>query len=362
TGWVSAAGKYVEVFEKKICASTGAKFAVACSSGTAGLHVSLKLCGVGQNDEVIVPTLTFIAPVNTVRYLGAEPVFMDCDEFMNLDPEKLNDFCKNKCVPAKNGLKNKISGRIIKAVVPVHVFGNPCDMNAIMALARRYNLKVVEDATESLGSRFISGKYKSKQTGVIGDFGVYSFNGNKIITTGGGGMVVTGKKHLARKLKYLTTQAKDDVNNYIHNEIGYNYRLSNVQAALGVAQLEKLTEHIKLKRRNYFLYKKWLEGLPGIEFLGAPGYSSPNYWLYSVLLKSADKDDFISALKRKNIEARPVWQLNHLQKPYMKCYAHKIKRALYFHERVVNIPSSSGLTESDARRVSSAIKEFLWKR
>ena len=192
TNWVSSAGSFVKKFEEAIRHYVKSKYAVACVNGTAGLQIALKLCGVKANDEVIVPTLTFIAPVNAVKYLGAEPVFMDCDDYMNIDPIKLREFCVRNEV-TKDGLRNKSTGRIIKAVVPVHVFGNPCDMQEIMKIAKGYRLKVIEDATESLGSYYTSGVYKNKFTGTIGDIGVISFNGNKIITTGGGGMIVTGQ-------------------------------------------------------------------------------------------------------------------------------------------------------------------------
>ena len=245
TNWVSSAGSFVKKFEDAICAYTKAGYAVACINGTAGLQIALKLCGVSQHDEVIVPTLTFIAPVNAVTYLGAEPIFMDCDDFMNIDPVKLREFCTKECTLTKNGLKNKSTGRTIKALVPVHVFGNPCDMQEIMKIARQYQLKVIEDATESLGACYSSGIYKNKFTGTIGDIGVFSFNGNKIITTGGGGMIVTGNKAIAQKARYLVEQAKDDPVNYIHHEIGYNYRLTNIQAAMGLAQLKQLKKFIK---------------------------------------------------------------------------------------------------------------------
>ena len=232
TGWVSSAGKYVSAFEGAVARYSGAKHAVACVNGTAALHVALELCGVRPGDEVIVPTLTFIAPVNTVRYCGAQPVFMDCDGFMNMDVDKLETFCQEECRLSQGKLINKKTKRTVKAVLPVHVFGNPCRMDRILGTARRFGLKVVEDATESLGSRYAAGPLAGKHTGTAGDFGVFSFNGNKIITTGGGGMLVTGDKKAAQTTAYLTTQAKDDSVRSIHNATGYNYRLTNIQAAL----------------------------------------------------------------------------------------------------------------------------------
>ena len=288
TEWVSSAGKYVEIFENNICKFTGAKYSTACVNGTAGLQVTLRLAGVEPNNETIVPTLTFIAPVNAVKYLNAEPVFMDCDNYMNIDPEKLSDFFKNECKMTNSGLRNKLSDRIIKAIIPVHIFGNPCDMPQIMEIAEKYNIKVIEDATESLGAYYTEGDYKKRYTGTIGDLGVYSFNGNKIITTGGGGMIVTNDEGLGKRAKYLTTQAKDDPVRYIHNEIGYNFRLTNVQAALGVAQLEKLNKFIKIKRKNYGLYKKELKDIEGVSLLGTPDKTASNFWYYPMLVERCD--------------------------------------------------------------------------
>jgi len=360
TGWVSSAGAYVETFEKKLCGFTGAKYAVAVVNGTSGLQVALQLSGVEAGDEVIVPTLTFIAPVNAVRYLGAEPVFMDCDSFMNLDSVKLGEFLKTSCRKSAKGTVNRKTGRLIKAILPVHVFGNPCDMVAIMSIARKYGLKVIEDATESLGSYYTAGKYKGRHTGTIGDFGVYSFNGNKIVTTGSGGMLVTADKKMAEKAKYLTTQAKDDAVRYVHNEVGYNFRMTNIQAALGVSQLEQLPAFIKYKKENYAAYKKALAGVTGLELLGVPADTSPNYWFYSLIINKTtfglDREALMAALAKAGIQSRPVWHLNHLQKPYKGSQAFKITRAGGFVERVLNIPCSTGLTKAQVACVARAIK------
>lgn len=363
TGWVSSAGSYVEAFEKKLCAFTGARHAAAVVNGTSGLQVALQLCGVEPGDEVIVPTLTFIAPVNAVRYLGAEPVFMDCDDYMNLDPVKTGEFLSASCRKTTKGLVNKKTGRRVRAMLPVHIFGNPCDMEALMALARRYGIKVVEDATESLGSRYTAGKYKGRHTGTIGDFGVFSFNGNKVVTTGNGGMIVTADKKLADKARYLTTQAKDDSVRYVHHEVGYNFRLSNLQAALGVSQLEELPAFLKTKKANYGVYRGALAGIPGLELLGVPAGTSPNYWFYSLLvdkkLFGADREKLMAALAGAGIQTRPVWQLNHLQKPYRKNLAYKIDRASWYRERVLNLPCSSSLKKADVLKVCAAIRK-VW--
>lgn len=359
TNWVSSSGSFVKEFEEAICVYVKSKYAVACVNGTSGLQIALKLSGVRANDEVIVPTLTFIAPVNVVKYLGAEPVFMDCDNYMNIDPVKLREFCIKECKIAKAGLINKSTGRIIKAVVPVHIFGNPCDMQEIMRIAKAYRLKVIEDTTESLGSRYSLGVYKNKFTGTIGDIGVFSFNGNKIITTGGGGMIVTNNKKIAKKAKYLTEQAKDDSVRYIHNEIGYNFRLTNLQAAMGLAQLEQLKKFIKIKKNNYELYCKLFSSVKGIKMLGIPKGTSPNYWFYSLVVDKKeygmDKDKLMKCLTKKKIQARPIWYLNHLQRPYRKNQAYKIEKALWFWKRVLNLPCSTSLQEKQIKHIASAI-------
>ena len=359
SNWVSSAGPLVEKFEEAICKYTKAKHAVACVNGTSGLFIALKLCGVEPQDEVIVPTLTFIAPVNVVRYLSAEPVFMDCDGFMNLDAEKLEEFCAKECRMTKNVLRNKKTGRIIKAVIPVHVFGNPCNMAAIMKIAKKFNLKVVEDATESLGSYYTEGPYSGKFTGTIGDFGIYSFNGNKIITTGSGGMIVSSNRKLVNKARYLVNQAKDDPVRSIHNEIGYNFRLTNLQSALGLAQLARLENFIKFKQSNYELYKKLLKGIRGLKLSDSPAGTRPNLWLYSLLIHDKkhgiNRDRLMRKLGEHNIQTRPIWYLNHLQKPYCKNQAYKIEKAFWFWKTVLNIPSSSNLKESEIKKVASAI-------
>ena len=365
TGWVSSAGSYVGKFEDSICRYVRVKHAVACVNGTSGLHIALWLCGVGKGDEVIVPTLTFIAPVNVVRYLSAEPVFMDCDSHMNMDYVKLRDFCAKECKSTKAGLRNKKTGRIIKAVIPVHIFGNPCDMEEIMSIAREYRLKVIEDATECLGAYYTAGRYKNRFAGTVADIGVYSFNGNKIITTGGGGMIVTNNKFIARKAKYLTEQAKDDPVQYIHNEVGYNFRLSNLQAALGLAQLEQLPGFIKIKKNSYELYKKLLAGIDGVALMDIPEGAVPNYWFYSIIVEKKefgmDRQELMNRLEEKNIQTRPIWYLNHLQRIYRRNQSYKIENAPWFWKRVLNLPCSSNLKVSQTKYIAKVIRELAGK-
>ncbi len=362
SGWVSSAGKFVEEFEEKLRKKIGAKYAVACVNGTSGLQLSLRLAGVDRGDEVIAPTLTFIATANAVRYLGAEPVFMDCDDHMNIDPDKIENFCRRECAVTKDGLKNRASNRIIKAIMPVHVFGNPCNLGDLIDVAAKYHLKVIEDATESLGAYYIEGRYKDKFTGTIGDFGVYSFNGNKIVTCGGGGMIITKDEKQALRARHLSTQAKDDPIRHIHNEVGYNFKLTSLQAALGIAQLEALECFIKIKKRNYELYKKRLEAVEGAELLGIPDGTSPNYWLYSLIIDKKrygmDIEELMRHLKANGIQARPVWYLNHLQRPYINNRSYRIEKASWFWRNTLNIPSSSNLTENEIDKVASTIKRL----
>ncbi|MFA5335880.1 MAG: LegC family aminotransferase [Candidatus Omnitrophota bacterium] len=364
TNWVSSAGKFVEKFESAIRRKFGVKRAVACMNATSGLFLALKVSGVGPRDEVIVPALTFISPVNAVRYLGAEPVFMDCDDYMNIDPEKIDEFCRKECKAASNGLVNKRTGRPVKAIVPVHIFGNPCDMDRIMTIAKKYRLKVIEDAAESIGASYTRGTYSGRSTGTIGDLGVYSFNGNKIITSGGGGMIVSNNIALAEKARYLANQAKDDPVRYVHEEVGYNFRLTNMQAALGLAQFERLEGLIKAKKRNYALYKRMLEGTAGVEILGTPEGTSPNYWFYSLIVEKKgfgmDRDAVMRHLQAKGIQTRPVWYLNHLQRPYRGNRAYRIEKAPRFWRTVLNLPCNANLKREQIKYVTSAIRG-LWR-
>jgi len=361
TGWVSSAGKYVNLFEERMAAYIGSKYAIACINGTAALHISLLLAGVGSGDEVIVPTVTFIAPINAVKYVGAEPVFMDCDAYLNMDPEKVAEFIKRECVYRRGELINKKSKRRVKALIPVHVFGNPVNLEPLVGLAKKYKLAIIEDATESLGSYYTAGRLAGKRTGAVGVLGCFSFNGNKIITTGGGGMIVTNDGKLAAKARYLTTQAKDDEVKYVHHEVGYNYRLSNIPAALGVAQLEKIVEYIKTKRANYDRYRQSLKGVNGLVLIQEPDYGSSNYWFYSLLVEKRSYGrsnlELMGSLAAGNVQARPLWRPNHLQRPYRKNQAYRIENAVRYYGQLLNLPCSVDLGKEDIKRVVKVIRE-----
>ncbi|HDY75011.1 MAG TPA: LegC family aminotransferase, partial [Candidatus Marinimicrobia bacterium] len=310
TGWVSSIGKYVDAFESAICGYTGVKYAVASTNGTAALQIALKLVGVLPDDEVIVPTVTFIAPVNAVHFTGARPVFMDCDQYYNIDVNKTVEFIKQETI-FKNGYKiNKTTNSRIPAIIPVHIFGNAVDLEPLVSICKERNIKIVEDAAESLGTHYINGNLNGRHTGTVGDIGCYSFNGNKIITSGGGGMIVTNNESLAERAKYLTTQAKDDPLRYIHNEIGYNFRLTNIQAAMGVAQLEKLSEFIKTKQHNFQKYKNKIDDIPGLHIAEVPDYAINNCWMYALQIKKEtygnNRDELMNDLVDSGIQARPV--------------------------------------------------------
>ena len=360
TEWVSTAGPYVSDFEKKIAEYVKMPGAVSTQNGTSALHVSLLLSGVTREDAVIVPTLTFIAAVNPTKYIGAEPVFMDCDDSLCLDPIKLKRFCEEECDFKAGKLIDRATGRHIKAMVVVHVFGNMADMEAIMPIAEQYNIKVVEDATEALGTYYTEGRYAGKYAGTIGDFGCYSFNGNKIITTGGGGMIVSNDDALLSHAKHLTTQAKADQANFIHDEIGFNYRMTNLQAALGLAQLEQLEDFIKTKERNYHLYKNAIDKMPGLHVQDFREGIRSNYWFYSVVFENDEtgRDHLIEALKEAHIQSRPIWGLISDQLPYAGSRTFELEKAPWYWKRVVNVPCSTNLTEDGVNRVLDVIREF----
>ncbi len=355
TGWVSTGGRFIKEFEEKIAKYVGVEKAVSCQSGTAGLHLALRVLGIEPGDEVIVPTVTFIAAVNPVKYMGAEPVFMDCDETLNMDMDELEEFLENECHFIGGKVINKKTNRIIKAIIVVHVFGNPANIEKLMEIKEKYNLKVVEDATEALGSYYLEGKYAGRFCGTIGDIGVYSFNANKIITTGGGGMVVSHNRELLNKVEFLSVQAKTDPLYFIHDEVGYNYRMTNIQAAFGVNQIDRLEGFIETKIRNYNLYKEAIENIEGLTLLPFRSDTRANHWFYSVIVDKEkygmDRDELLRKLNDDNIQTRPLWGLIHKQKPYFKNQAYKIEKAYYYEKNLINVPCSSNLIEEDVEVV-----------
>lgn len=362
SGWVSTGGRFIPEFETKVKNYMKTKFAAGVQSGTAGLHMSLQVLGVQRDEEVFVPTLTFIAAVNPTTYLGASPIFIDCDDSLCMDPLKLEKFCSEECDFREGVLVNKKTNKKIKALVVVHVFGNMADMEKIMDIAKKYNLKVLEDATEALGTYYTEGKYKGKYAGTIGDIGVLSFNANKIITTGGGGMVVGDNEELVEKVRFLSSQAKKDTLYFIHDEIGYNYRMLNLQAALGTSQIDQLESFIETKIKNYKIYKEELEKVEGLEILPFVEGIRANYWFYSLKIDKEKygigRDELLQKLVDAGIQTRPIWGLIHQQKPYSTCQSYEIEKALYYYDRILNLPCSSNLTEKEVYQVIEKIKEL----
>ena len=362
SGWVSTGGRFIPEFEKKVKNYMKTKCAAGVQSGTAGLHMSLQVLGIQRDEEVLVPTLTFIAAVNPTTYLGASPIFIDCDDSLCMDPLKLEKFCSEECDFKEGVLVNKKTNKKIRALVIVHVFGNMADMEKIMDIAKKYNLKVLEDATEALGTYYTEGRYKGKYAGTIGDIGVLSFNANKIITTGGGGMVVGDNEKLVEKVRFLSSQAKKDTLYFIHDEIGYNYRMLNLQAALGTSQIDQLESFIETKIKNYEIYKEELEKIEGLEILPFVEGIRANHWFYSLKIDKEKygigRDELLQKLVDVGIQTRPIWGLIHQQKPYSTCQSYEIEKALYYYDRILNLPCSSNLTEKEVYQVIEKIKEF----
>lgn len=353
--WVSTGGSKVGDFENAIAHYVGMPRAVACNSGSSGLHLAAMVAGLGKGDEVLVPTLTFIASVNpTTRYVGAEPVFIGCDDSLCMDPAAAERFCAERCELQGERLIDKATGAHVKAIVVVHVFGNMADMPAFLALAEKYHLILIEDATEALGTHYTEGPLKGKFAGTIGDVGVYSFNGNKIITTGAGGMVVSNHPDWAEHAKHLSTQAKADELQFLHDEVGYNYRMTNLQAALGLAQIEELEGFIAHKHAMWQMYKDALDGKNGYRILDFDENGvRPNKWFYSLYLEDDrhDRDSLIAALQKEKIQTRPVWALIHEQADYPGSQAYGLEKAEEYRKRIVNLPCSTNLTREDCQRV-----------
>ena len=353
--WVSTGGSKVGDFENAIAHYVGMPRAVACNSGTSGLHLAAMVAGLGKGDEVLVPTLTFIAAVNpTTRYVGAEPVFIGCDDSLCMDSAAAERFCAERCELQGERLIDKATGAHVKAIVVVHVFGNMADMPAFLALAEKYHLILIEDATEALGTHYTEGPLKGKFAGTIGDVGVYSFNGNKIITTGAGGMVVSNHPDWAEHAKHLSTQAKADELQFLHDEVGYNYRMTNLQAALGLAQIEELEGFIAHKHAMWQMYKDALDGKNGYRILDFDENGvRPNKWFYSLYLEDDrhDRDSLIAALQKEKIQTRPVWALIHEQADYPGSQAYGLEKAEEYRKRIVNLPCSTNLTREDCQRV-----------
>lgn len=340
TGWVSSVGKFVDRFEKDLASYTGAKHVVVTTNGTAALHMSLLLAGVKPEDEVLVPALTFVATCNAIHYCHATPHFVDSERTsLGVDPVKLSNYLKDIAEIKNNVCYNRITSKPIRVLCVMHVFGHPVDIDPLVEIANQYNLILIEDAAEALGSY-----YKNQHVGHRGLLGTLSFNGNKIVTTGGGGAILTNDDAIAKKAKHLTTTAKAPHPwLYHHDEVGYNYRLPNINSALGCAQLEKLDDYLKAKRLLAEKYQKEFSALEEASFLVEPDYAKSNYWLNAILLNekiSNHRDDILRELNQQKIGVRPAWELMHYLPMYQHCPRMDLSTAENIASRLINIPSS----------------------
>jgi aminotransferase in exopolysaccharide biosynthesis len=343
--FVSSVGKFVDRFENELAAFTGAKHVVVVVNGTAALHVALQLAGVVPGDEVLVPALTFIATANAVSYCHAVPHFIESEQAtLGVDPDALPAYLRGATEQKGGVCVNKVTGRVIRAVVPMHTFGHPVRMDELIAVAREFNLAVVEDAAESLGSY-----YRGRHTGTLGMLGTLSFNGNKTITTGGGGAILMNDLALYRRAKHITTTAKlAHAWDYTHDEVGYNYRMPNINASLGCAQLEQLPRLIEAKRDLYKRYEAAFSGIEGLRLRKEPADCVSNYWLQAVELSPRDESKFeglLTALNQAGFMSRPAWTLMHKLKPYRDCPRMELTQSESLAKRLVNIPSSSFLSQ-----------------
>ncbi|OYZ33669.1 MAG: aminotransferase DegT [Sulfuricurvum sp. 17-40-25] len=335
--FVSSVGKFVDQFETEFARTVGAKYAIATVNGTAALHISLILAGVERDDEVITQPLTFIATCNAISYIGAKPIFLDVDlDTMGLSPKAVRDFLEKHCVLTDEKCLNGTTGKTIKACVPMHTFGHPCRIDELKKICDEWHIALVEDAAESLGSY-----YKGKHTGTFGCVGAFSFNGNKIITSGGGGIIVTDDELLAKRAKHITTTAKVPHKwEYVHDEIGYNYRLPNLNAALLCAQLEQLERFLENKRIVAAEYKEFFMS-QNIRFVEEPLNAKSNYWLNTILLDNMQaRDEFLDYTNTNGVMTRPIWALMNKLEMFKACQCDNLENSLFLEERVVNIPSS----------------------
>ncbi|MGA8740924.1 MAG: LegC family aminotransferase [Terracidiphilus sp.] len=359
TNWVSSVGSYVERFEQMTAERAGTRFAIATVNGTSALHISLLLAGVERDDEVLISTLTFIAPANAIRYAGAWPVFIDAEpRYLQMDPAAVAGFLEKGCTWNGAELRNRRTGRRVKAVLPVHILGHPVDLDPILAVAQKYALPVIEDATEGLGAT-----YRGQSLGSFGQTGCFSFNGNKIITTGGGGMLVTNDPGLAARARYLTTQAKDDPIEYVHNEIGYNYRLTNVLAAMGCAQMEQLDAFVAAKRAIAECYREALGSLPGFTLPEEAPWASSTFWMYTVLIDEQitgiSSRDLLRELGRRKIQSRPLWQPMHHSAAHDASGSPSCPIADRIHAQALSLPCSVGLTRAAQNQVIQSIAAII---
>jgi aminotransferase in exopolysaccharide biosynthesis len=357
TGWISSAGEYVNRFEQDVAQFAGAKYGVACMNGTAGLHIAQVLLGIGAGDHVLAPNITFIATLNAISYSGAEPILVDVEPgSWQMDLDLLESWLEANTskieIEGKTLCISKLTNKPIKAIMPVHVLGNMGNMDQLLAIAEKYHLAIIEDSTEALGSY-----YKGKHAGSFGHIGVFSFNGNKIISTGGGGVIVTDDEALAKRAKHLTTQAKVSAMEYIHDEVGYNYRLVNVLAAIGVAQMEQFPDLLERKRIMDAYYREKLAGVGDIQFQEVAADVEANCWLFT--FKTNQMRELLTYLNDNGIQSRPFWMpMNRLDMFKDKLYIQNNDKSAEIYNTCISIPSSAGITREEQDQVIAAIQEF----
>lgn len=356
TNQLSSVGPYVDLFENRLSEYLDTGYGIACMSGTSALHTALLLAGVARDDIVILPTLTFIAPVNAAAYIGALPAFIDSEwSTLGMSPQALSRFLEERAVRDGDQVTDRVTGRRISAIVVVHAFGHPADMHPLCEVGESWGIPIVEDAAESLGAT-----YHGRQTGSIGLLGALSFNGNKIITSAGGGMVMTADPALARRGRHLTTQAKADPLYYVHDEIGFNYRMSNIHAAIGIAQLERLPQHIQRKREVAERYFSALNGLNDISVFTEQDWAKSNYWLNTIFVPEGLRDPLLRHLNERHIMARPIWELNNRQAVYRDCPSGPLPTATAIQASALNLPSSVDITDEEVDFICSTIR--AWRR
>lgn len=354
TNWISSTGVFVNRFEEQIADFTGSPHAVACMNGTAALHIAMKVAGVKPGDYVIAPNITFVATCNAIAYTGAEPLLVDVDpDSWQMDLDLLEDLLEYGCEYDHEGQFRFVNdGRRVSCIMPVHVLGNMCDMDRLLALARRYDLPIVEDSTEALGATF-----KGKSAGTFGRFGTCSFNGNKVISTGGGGMILAQKEADAKRIKHLTTTAKTDPLDYFHDEVGYNYRLVNILAALGVAQMEQLPGFLEVKKTTDDFYRRELTGVGDITFQAITPGVTQNNWLFT--FRTERMRELLTYLNANGVQSRPFWTPMNELPMYKNCPYHtSANNSRTVHRTAISIPSSSGITQEQREEVVRTIKKF----
>ncbi len=342
--FVSSKGDYVKKFEKLLVKYTNVKNVILVNSGTSALHIALHAMNIKVEDEVILPSMTFVATANAIKYCNATPHFVDSEEgTLGMDPIALERWLKKIVIKKGNYSFNKYTNKRISAIVPMHTFGHPCKINELIKIAREYNLKLIEDAAESLGSF-----YNGKHVGGFGNIGILSFNGNKTITTGAGGAILTNNTKQANQIRHIISTAKlKHPYEYIHDNVGYNYRMPNLNASIGLAQLENINKIIKNKRNLYFLYKELFSNIDEIDLFKEPPNCKSNYWLQTIILKKQNKklrNNILIHTNQKQIMTRPVWKLLHKLKPFKDCPKSPLPKAMSLENRIINIPSSYGLT------------------